>query len=200
MRSLGVVDDIEAVDLLLQLLDRSCEGLLIEPPEQGLVEALVLALRGRLARFSRDRLHSERGDVGGELPLPAPAVGVEGGTVVGEEALRHPMLRDALANDGQSALGGLSGRDVGSDGEAGMVVLELEDHALATTLEDVLGRVELPARVRCRVDEPAIRRARLFFRGSLRATPALRKIRANEATDGAVRPSATILSWTLIGP
>lgn len=43
------------------------------------------------------------------------------------------MLRDSLPDDCESALGGLPGRDVGGDGEAGVVVFELEDHALAAT-------------------------------------------------------------------
>lgn len=67
------------------------------------------------------------------------------------------MLRDALANDGEGTLGGLTRGNVGRDSEAGVVVFELEDHTLPTTLEDVLGAVELPARVGSRVDKPAIR-------------------------------------------
>ena len=43
--------------------------------------------------------------------------------------------------------------------------------------------------------------ARGFFRGSARATPLARKIRASAAIDGTgVIPSACILSCTLIGP
>lgn len=49
MRALGVVQHVELVDPLLQLLDRFGQRLLVEPLEQGPVEAFVLALRGRLA-------------------------------------------------------------------------------------------------------------------------------------------------------
>lgn len=42
--------------------------------------------------------------------------------------------------------------------------------------------------------------ARGFFRGSSFATPASRKIRASDATDGAVIPKTRIFSCTLIGP
>jgi hypothetical protein len=42
--------------------------------------------------------------------------------------------------------------------------------------------------------------ARGRFRGSTRATPASRKIRANDAVDGATNPSERIRSNTLIGP
>jgi len=68
VRTLGVVDDVEPVDLFLQLFEGGGDGLLVEPAEQGLVEALVLALRGRLAGPAGDRLDAERGDAGDELP------------------------------------------------------------------------------------------------------------------------------------
>ena len=81
-----------------------------------------------------------------------------------------------------------------------MVVDELEDHAFAAAGEDVFGRVELPARVRRGIDEPAVRGPG-FFRGSTFATPASRKMRANDAVDGTGSiPSDRIFSWTLIGP
>jgi hypothetical protein len=51
----------------LQLLEGGGDGLLVEPAEQGLVEALVPALRGRLVGLAGDRLDAERGDVGDEL-------------------------------------------------------------------------------------------------------------------------------------
>ena len=44
----GVIDLIEPVDLFLQLLEGAGQGLLVEEPEQGPVEAFVLALCGRL--------------------------------------------------------------------------------------------------------------------------------------------------------
>ena len=46
--------------------------------------------------------------------------------------------------------------DVGGDGETGMVVDELEDHAFAAYGQNVFGAVELPARLRRRIDEPPI--------------------------------------------
>src|ERR1035438_4329127 len=52
--TLGVVDDVEPVDLFLQLFEGGGDGLLVEPAEQGLVEALVLALRGRLVGRSEE--------------------------------------------------------------------------------------------------------------------------------------------------
>ena len=89
---------------------------------------------------------------------------------------------------------------MGRDGVAGVVVDELEDHAFAAAGEDVFGRVELPACVRRRIDEPPIRGPRLLPR-LRRATPASRKIRANDAVDGTGSiPRARIFSCTLIGP
>lgn len=73
-------------------------------------------------------------------------------------------------------------------------------HALGATGQDVLGGVELPARVRVRVDEPSPCRAGSLL-GSSRATPASRRIRAGDAVEGtADRPIDFILSCTLIGP
>lgn len=68
MRTLGVVDDVEPVDLFLQLFEGGGDGLLVEPAEQGLVEALVLALRGRLTGQSRLILWITSGRGGRELP------------------------------------------------------------------------------------------------------------------------------------
>ena len=68
MRTFGVTDLVEAVDLFLQLLEHCGEGLFVEESEQGLVEAFVLALRGRCIEFTGDRLHPERGDIGEQWP------------------------------------------------------------------------------------------------------------------------------------
>ena len=53
--------------------------------------------------------------------------------------------------------GGLAPRHVGADGVAGVVIDQLQDHACATTGEYVLGAVQLPARIRSRIHEPAPR-------------------------------------------
>lgn len=85
----------------------------------------------------------------------------------------------------------------GRDREAGVVVDELEDDAGPAAGEDVVGRVQLPAGVRCRIDEPAVGGPRFLPR----ATPACRKIRASAAVEGTGSiPSVRIRSWTLIGP
>ncbi|KQW96047.1 hypothetical protein ASC84_22030 [Acinetobacter sp. Root1280] len=57
--ALGVVDVVERVDLGLQ--GGQCVGqwLLVEVAEQGLVEAFVLALGGRLVGLAGDRLHAQ---------------------------------------------------------------------------------------------------------------------------------------------
>ena len=68
MGAFGVVDAVERVDLGLQLIEAVGEGLFVEPAEQGLVEAFVLALRGRFVGFAGDRVDPEPGDVGDELP------------------------------------------------------------------------------------------------------------------------------------
>jgi len=47
--SLSVRDPVELINLDLQLLERRSQGLFVEEAEQGLVEAFVLALRGRFS-------------------------------------------------------------------------------------------------------------------------------------------------------
>lgn len=78
MGPLGVVDELEGVDLFLELGDRRGQRLLVEPAEQGLVEAFVLALGGsacrdtgingivprhQASRAAADPGHSPRGSV-----------------------------------------------------------------------------------------------------------------------------------------
>jgi hypothetical protein len=65
--ALGVVDGVERVDLGLQLGQGVGERLLVQVAEQGLVEAFVLALGGRLVGLAGDRLGAQRGSVRDEL-------------------------------------------------------------------------------------------------------------------------------------
>lgn len=74
------------------------------------------------------------------------------------------MGGDGFVKHRDRRLGGLTVGHVGGDGVAGVVVDELKDHALAPAAEHVLGRIELPARVGGRVDEPPPRRTGLFLR------------------------------------
>ncbi len=67
MGSFGLVDAVELIDLGLHLSQRAGHRLLVEVAEQGLVEAFVLALRGRLVGLAGDRLDAERGHVRDEL-------------------------------------------------------------------------------------------------------------------------------------
>lgn len=148
MGALSVVDVVELVDLGLELPQGGGQWLLVELPEQGLVETFVLSLGGGLVGLAGDRLDAQGLEVDDQSTQDPASGGVERDAVVGQESLRH-----AVAN-------------VGGQGEAGVVVDELEDHALATTRQDVLGGVELPARVRGRVDEPAPRGAGFLLRFS----------------------------------
>ena len=52
MGALGVVDKVEAVDLLLKLDDEGGQELLVQVAEQGLAKALVLALGGGVVRLT----------------------------------------------------------------------------------------------------------------------------------------------------
>jgi hypothetical protein len=134
-----------------------------------------------------------------ELADEAAARGVEREPVVGQQSLGHAVGGHCLVEDRDRVLAGLTGCDMGGEGVAEVIVEELEDHALASAGQHVLGRVELPARVRRRVDEPPPGRARLLLR--LQASNScLTKIRANDAVEGTCsRPIARIFSCTLIG-
>ena len=123
-------------------------------------ELFVLALRGRLVGLPGDRLDSQRGHVDDELALHPTARGVQRGSVVGEQTLWSSATRGALVEHRDRCFSGLAARHVRGDREARMIVLELEDHAGPAVGEDVLGRIQLPARVRCRIDEPPPGRAR----------------------------------------
>jgi hypothetical protein len=67
VRSFGVVDLIEGVDLGLQLGEGLGERLLVQKAEQGLVEPLVLALSGRFVGLAGDRFDPEPGHVINEM-------------------------------------------------------------------------------------------------------------------------------------
>lgn len=59
VRSLGVIDTVERVDLGLQSGQRIGQWLLVQVAEQGLVEAFVFALGGRLVRLAGNRLGTQ---------------------------------------------------------------------------------------------------------------------------------------------
>lgn len=72
VRAFGVIELIERVDVLLELFKGPGEGLFVQEPEEGLMEAFVLALCGWFVRFPGDRLDPQGGDVREELALVAP--------------------------------------------------------------------------------------------------------------------------------
>ena len=164
MGPLGVVDDIELVHLRLQFLKRFGEGLFVEVAEQGLVEAFVLALRGRLVGLPGDRLHPERGDVSDQLPQHPASGRVQRRPVIAEQPLRNTVCGDAFADDRDRALGRFTPGNMRRDREAGVIIDELEDHTLPPTSQNIFGAVELPTGVRRRIDEPTVRRPRFLLR------------------------------------
>jgi hypothetical protein len=72
VRTFGVIELMERVDLVLKLFKGPREGLFVQEAEQCPVEAFVLSLRGWFVRFPVDRLDSQGGDVREELALMAP--------------------------------------------------------------------------------------------------------------------------------
>ena len=198
----GVVDVVEGVDLGLQLGQRARPAAVCRGSGTG-SGGSVRSCPGWSACSGLPVIAStpSRDDVFDELAeVPAPRR-VERDPVVGQQPLGHTVRGDGLVEHGDRGLGGLARRDVGGDRVAGVVVDELEDHALASAGEHVLGGVQLPARIRCRIDEPAPRRAWLLLRlehGPRR--PRGRSGPATPSTGTGSRPIARILSCTLIGP
>ena len=93
-------------------------------------------------------------------PFAAPAGGVHGGPVVGQEPLGHAVARDAAVEGLDGRLRGLPPGDQGRHRQTGVVVDDLEDHHGPSPGQDVPGGVHLPARVGGGVDEAPPRRAR----------------------------------------
>lgn len=112
------------------------------------------AVGGGLVGLAGDGLHAQRSDVIHQPALPAPAGGVQRGPVVGQEPLGHAVGAHALVEDPDGRVTGLGPGDQPGHRQAGVIVLKLEDHALAASLQDVLSGVQLPAGVRSGVDEP----------------------------------------------
>ena len=146
---------VEAVDLLLELGDGVGQGLLVQVAEQGLVEALVLALGGGVVGLGGNGLDPQGAHVLHQASGDSAPAGVESDAVVGQQTLGHTPGGYAFVEDVDGCLAGLAGGDQGGYRQAGVVVLELEDDHLASLGDDVLGGVELPAGVGGGVDEPS---------------------------------------------
>jgi hypothetical protein len=125
------MNHIKPIDLLLQLLEAVGERLHVEPAEQGLVEAFVLSLRGRLIGFDRDRLDPGRGDIGDELTEDPASGRVQRSPVIAEETLRNTMSRDAFGDNGDRSGRGFARGDMAGDRESRMIVDEFFAPSLA---------------------------------------------------------------------
>ena len=137
--ALGVVHEVEAVYLLLKFGDGGGQGLLVQVAEQGLVEALVLALGGGVVGLGGDGLDPQRAHVLHQASGTASSAGVKSDAVVGQQTLGHTPGGYAFVEDVDGGLAGLARGDQGGHRQAGVVVLELEDDHLASLGDDVLG-------------------------------------------------------------
>ena len=108
------------------------------------------AVGGGLVGLAGDGLHAQRSDVIHQPALPAPAGGVQRGPVVGQEPLGHAVGAHALVEDPDGRVTGLGPGDQPGHRQAGVIVLKLEDHALAASLQDDSRWSRLPAGVRKR--------------------------------------------------
>ena len=122
--ALGVVDEVEAVYLLLKLGDGGGQGLLVQVAEQGLVEALVLALGGGVVGLGGDGLDPQGAHVLHQASGTASSGGVEGDAVVGQQTLGHAPGGYAFVEDVDGCLAGLARGDQGGHRQAGVGVLE----------------------------------------------------------------------------
>ena len=108
----GVVDVVERVDVGLKFGQALGEVLLVEVSEQGLVEAFVLALGGRLVGLAGDGLDPQCARTRDELAEVSASGWVECGPVVGQESLGYPVSGHGLVEHGDGGLGGFAPRDV----------------------------------------------------------------------------------------
>ena len=123
--ALGVVDVVEAVDLLLELGDGVGQGLLVQVAEQGLAEALVLALGGGPVGSAGGGFDAQ----GAHVPRPGGPVtprrlGLRAAPLSAARALGHAPGGYALVEDVDGRLTGLARGDQGGHRQAGVVVLE----------------------------------------------------------------------------
>jgi hypothetical protein len=81
------------VDLGRQLGQTAGQRLFVEVAEQGLVEAFVLALGGRLVGLAGDRLDPETRDVLHELAEESAPGRVERRTIVGQRTIAARLSR-----------------------------------------------------------------------------------------------------------
>ena len=120
------------------------------------MEPFVLALGLGMVGLAGDRFDAEGLQVGDEQAFRlASSGGVERGPVVGQEALGHAVEADAFLDDAHRVARVLASGGQGGDGQAGVVVDDLQDHAGAAAGQRVVGAVDLPAGVRCGIDESA---------------------------------------------
>ena len=121
-----------------ELGDGGGQGLLVQPAQQGGGgSARSCAVGGGLVGLAGDGLHAQRSDVIHQPALPAPAGGVQRGPVVGQEPLGHAVGAHApLPQDPDGRVTGLGPGDQGGHRQAGVIVLKLEDHALAASFQD----------------------------------------------------------------
>ena len=164
MAALGVVHVVEGVDLGLEFLDGLGVGLGVEVLDEGLVETFDLALGGGVSGLAGDARDPQGAGVDDKLADEASPGGVQRGAVVGEQLLRDAVALDGDGDDLDGVAVVLRFGDQGGQGEAGVVVDELEDGDLAAPSEVVFHGVELPARVGGGVLEALVGGMRLLLR------------------------------------
>ena len=91
--ALGVVDEVEAVYLLLKLGDGGGQGLLVQVAEQGLVETLVLALGVGVVGLGGDGLDPQGAHVLHQASGDSAPAGIESDAVVGHVGAEAPPGR-----------------------------------------------------------------------------------------------------------
>ena len=109
--ALGVVDVVEAVDLLLKIGDGGGQGLLVQVAEQGLVEALVLALGGGVVGLGGDGFDPQGAHVLHQASDTPPSAGAQGAAVVGHVGAEARPGGYAFVEDVDGCLAGLARGD-----------------------------------------------------------------------------------------
>lgn len=156
MSTFAVVPEVKLIDEDLHTGNAVRGRAFVQPCKQGLVEPLVIALGRRFAGFSGDHHDPHRRQVGHQLGGPASSGTVERGPVVRQEFLWDHVGGDCFGYHCQRPGGGFCGVDVGCQGQAGVVVDELEDHAAVPVGQRAFGAVNLPEAVRGGIGESLV--------------------------------------------
>src|ERR1035438_3631464 len=138
----------EVVDLPLELGDGGSRVLLAQPPLQGLVEPLDLALGLGVVGLAVLDGDTQGGELGLEAAAAVAELGGEDAAVVGQHRGRQPEMPRTLVERGHHVGHGRHRQHDGDRHHPGVVVHEVEDLDTRPIGQGPVGHVRLPRLVR----------------------------------------------------